>query len=205
MTTLASPAQLAARLQSTLDSDYADRVLTDASGLIRAVAQQDFDFVSQDTVILGGDQQVLTLPQRPLVVTDAEPLTIVEIGDFGAIDFTCVENRDYIRLGNELTRGFPYWMTSRLQGWPHRRNPTGVWSTRVRVTYSHGYLVIPDGLVSVVLDVAQAMYANPSGLRSWTTPEYAEVYATELLGAATLESIKLRLGAIGQRRGSFSI
>src|SRR2546426_678375 len=134
MAVLATSDQLAARLQAILDPTYADRALTDASGLVCDLARQQFDFVPQETVLLRGDEQKLVLPQRPLVVNDANPLTVVEVGDFGAIDFTCIEGRDYPRIGNELTRGYPWWQTSRLQGWPHRRHPLGVWAPRVRVT-----------------------------------------------------------------------
>lgn len=206
MTSLATPAQLASRVQGDVDTATAQLALDNASGLIRAVARQQFDFVSQETVILVGTGQILVLPQRPIVVDGTNPLTVTELGDFGAIDFTLVEGRDFVRVGNELKRGFPYWWTgtSRLMGWPLRR-PLGVWAPRVQVTYSHGYTTIPDDVVALTLDVAQALYTNPQGLRSMTIDDYSETRATEMLGAATVESIKARLGATGRRRGAFSI
>jgi hypothetical protein len=204
MDPLITVAQLASRLQSTADEPSATQAITDASGLVRAVARQTFDFVSQETVILAGGEKFLTLPERPLVEDVTNPLALTEIGDYGGIDFTLIENRDFTRVGNELTRGYPWYLTSRLQGWPHRY-ARGVWAPRVRVTYSHGYVTIPDDVVAIVLDVAQSLYTNPSGLRSWVTPEYSETYATELLGAATVDSLKKRLGVLGHRRGAFSI
>lgn len=206
MTSLATAPQLASRVQGDVDTATAQLALDNASGLIRAIARQQFDFVSQETVILVGTGQVLTLPQRPIVVDGANPLTVIELGDFGAIDFTLVEGRDFVRVGNELKRGFPYWWTgtSRLMGWPLRR-PLGIWAPRVQVTYSHGYTTIPDDLVGLCLDVAQALYTNPQGLRSMTIDDYSETRATELLGVGTVESIRARLGATGRRRGAFSI
>jgi hypothetical protein len=80
-----------------------------------------------------------------------------------------------------------------------------VWAPRVQVTYSHGYATMPDDLVALCLDVAQALYSNPDGLRSVTLDDYSETRATELLGAGTVDAIKARLGQTGRRRGSFSI
>jgi hypothetical protein len=206
MTSFATPAQLASRMQSDVDTASAQLALDNACGLIRAISRQQFDFVSQETITLTGSGQILVLPQRPAVVdTGANPLTVVELGDFGAINFTLVESRDFVRVGNELTRGYPFWAnTSRLMGWPLRR-PIGIWAPRIQVTYSHGYTTIPDDVVGMCLDIAQSIYSNPDGLRSVSIDDYTEVRATELLGAAAVESIKVRLGAMTRRRGSFSI
>jgi hypothetical protein len=201
---LATPSQLASRVQSDVDTASAELALANASGLIRAVAGQAFEFVSQETVDLVGNGRVLVLPQRPAVVDGSNPLTVVELGEFGSPDATLLEGRDFERLGNELTRGYPsWWAESRLQGWPGR--PIGLWAPRVRVTYSHGYLVIPDDLVGLCLDIAQQMYSNPEGLRAMSIDDYSETRATEMLGAGTVESIRARLGVTGRRRGAFSI
>lgn len=192
-------------LPSAPDTATAVLALRRASGLVRAIGGQTITFVSQETVCLTGGDRVLTLPQRPVVVDGSNPLTIVELGDYGGIDLAAVEGRDYTRVGNELTRGFPWFDTTRLMGWPHNR-VLGVWAPRVRATYSHGDLEVPPEVESIVLDVATSLVTNPAGLRSWTTPEYSETYATELLGAATVASIKQRLAGVGRgRRGAFSI
>jgi hypothetical protein len=207
MAPLATMEQLASRLQTdvgSLNLEAAERNLADSSGLVRAIGRQEFSFVSQETIELPGDTQILTLPQRPLVVDVGNPLTVVEVGEFGSLDLVAVEGRDYVRRGDELRRGQPYWSNTRLQGWPYHR-PHGVWAPWVRVTYSHGYAVIPDDLVAIVLDVAQALQSNPTGLRSWSVPEYSETYATELLGAATVGSIKDRLVVTGRKRTTHSI
>lgn len=183
----------------------AERALKTASGLVRAVAKQTFTFVAQEAVILRGNTRILVLPQRPAVVDDDNPLTVVELGDFGAINFAAVEGRDFVRTGNELERGCPWWYTSRYQGWPHRDQP-GLWAPRVQVTYSHGYRDdIPDELAGLVMDVAKALYDNPRGLRSFSTPEYSETYAKETLGATTVEGVKAQLAVMGYRQGAFSI
>lgn len=204
MDPLVTETQLADALQEILNPEQAALAVSVASGLVRGISKQTISFVPQETVILRGDTNILTLPQRPAVVGVGNPLTVVELGDFGGIDFTTVEGRDYVRVGNELERGHPWWYQSRLQGWPHRL-PLGVWAPRVQVTYSHGFTVIPDEIVGLVLDIAKALYTNPTGLRSFTTPEYSETYARETLGATTVEGIKAQLSTMGFRRGAFSV
>jgi hypothetical protein len=208
MTALATPAQLTSRLQQgTLDAAAAQLAVDHGSGLVRAIGRQQYDFVSQETVVLSGGERQLTLPQRPLVVdTGPNLLTVVELGEFGGINVPMVEDRDYSRIGNELTRGYPWWWnsTQRLMGYPRAR-PLGVWTPRVRVTYSHGYQTVPDDIVSVVLDAAAVLYDNPTQLRSFTIDDYTETKATEVLGAAMVQAIADKLGTTGRRRRAFSI
>lgn len=204
MSLLATPEALASRLQEDVDTATATDALTQAGELIRRISRQQIDFVSQETVIIGGGERILTLPQRPLIVDGSNPLTIIEKAYFGGVDISMVEGRDYMRLGNELTRGYPWWWQTKLMGWPYRR-PLGVWAPQVQVTYSHGYSVIPDDIVSFTLDIAQMMYANPLLRRSVTVGGYSETYASEILGKTTVDGIKNALAATGRRRGSFSI
>lgn len=207
MTALITTSQLASHLQMDLDAATADLAVNRGSGLVRALARQTLSFVSQETVVLRGGERVLTLPQRPLVVdTGSNPLTVVEIGEFGAEDFTMVEDRDYSRIGNELTRGYPWWWnsTQRLMGYPRTR-PTGVWAPKVQVTYSHGDTVIPDHIQGFALDAAGVLYDNPTMLRSLTIDDYTETKAAEVLGAALTASIRDQLGIAGVRRRAFSI
>lgn len=206
MDPLVDDGALAITLPGATDLLRAELALKIASGFVRAISEQTISFVSQEVVVLRGNTRILTLPQRPAVVDISNPLTVVELGDFGAVDFAAVEGRDYVRTGNDLERGQPWWWTSRYQGWPHRQ-PVGVWAPRVRVTYSHGHPVdaIPDEITGLVLDIAKALYDNPRGLRSFTTPEYSETYAKETLGATTVEGIKAQLSTMGYRQGAFSI
>jgi hypothetical protein len=206
MASLATASQLASRLQMDLDASSANDAVNSASGLVRAIARQQFSLVSQETVILHGNERVLTLPERPAVVDGSNPLTITEVGEFGGIDVPMIEDRDYSRIGNELTRGYPWWWNNaqRLMGYPRTR-PLGVWAPRVRVTYSHGYATIPDDVVDFVLDAAAVLYDNPTGLRSISIDDYSETKATEVLGSAMVDSIRVKLGITGRRRRAFSI
>lgn len=210
MAHLATLDALADRLDvevTDLNVSKADGALANASGIVRSLSgppRQDLEFVSQETVILTGGTRVLTLPQRPAVVDGSNPLTAVELGDFGATDLTAVEGRDFERAGNELRRGYPWWWTSRFMGWPYNR-PLGTWAQRVQVTYSHGYTTIPSEIASITLDIAQQMYENPMGARALRIDDYSEDYARETLGALTVDGIRARLAGMGYRRGSHSI
>lgn len=205
MAALATATQLASRLQQDVDASTAQDALTAASGFVRSISRQTFDFVSQETVVLAGGVKKLVLPQRPAVVdTGANPLTVVELGDFGGVNFVCLDGRDYVRLGEELTRGQPWYYTVRTLGWPYTR-VRGVWAPRVQVTYSHGYTTIPDEVVGVVLDAASALYDNPTALSSVRIDDYSETKAAQVLGVQLVMSIRDKLGIVGASRRSFSI
>jgi hypothetical protein len=206
---LAEVDQLASRMQRDLDVDQATQALTDASTLVRAISRQTVSYVENDTVVLAGGNRTLRLPQRPVVVDDTHQITCTELGDFGGITVELVEHRDWERLGEELTRSYPwYWQRQRLMGWPYNR-PIGTWMPRVQVTYSHGYQTIPGDIVAIVLDVAQALATNPDGLRSRTVGGYSETYDVEhlrsRLSADLIDSIRYKLAGTGHKRGAFSI
>lgn len=207
MTSFATPAQLASKLKMDVDASTAQLALDASSGFIRAIARQTFDFVSQETIIKAGGERILSLPQRPLVVdTGPNLLTVIEVGEFGAANFTMVEDRDFSRIGNELTRGYPWYynQAGRLGGYPHTR-PLGVWAPKVQVTYSHGYVTYPDDLVGMSLDAGAVLYDNPTALRSFTIDDYTETKAAEMLGSELVQSIADKLGIAGRRRRAFMI
>lgn len=181
---LATAADLAAA-GATGSDEAMELALRRASGRVRRYTRQDFTFVADDTVELAGGERVLRLPQYPLVVDDGHLLTVAEVADFGGVEWTAIEDRDYTRLGNELTRGYPWQAPTRLMGWPWNR-PQGIWAPRVRVTYSHGYGEVPDDVVDVVLDLATMNLSNPGNLREVAIDDYRQVFASESIGGARL-------------------
>ncbi|WP_326728970.1 hypothetical protein [Streptomyces phaeochromogenes] len=169
------------------------RVIPDASGelalrlasaAIRNRTKQTITFVAGETVILTGGERVLKLPQRPLVVDDANPLTVVELLDGNGFEVPAIEGNDFVIMGSELHRG-ENWPTSRLMGWP-RGQPVGIWADRVRVLYSHGEQEIPDDLMGICLDLASATLANPNRLRSESAGATAVTYTVETFGTGSL-------------------
>lgn len=170
---------------STASGAQIDLALRRASARVRRYTGQDISFVANETIEVPGGGRVLRVPQRPLVVDDTYPLTVVEVGEFGGTDFTAVEGRDFTRLGNELTRGYPWQAPTRLMGWPWNR-PQGVWAPKVRLTYSHGYTEVPDDIVDIVLDLATMNLSNPENLRTVSIDDYSRTYAAETIGGARL-------------------
>lgn len=189
---LATVADLEAAMQvapGSLDTDQAELALRRASARVRSHTGQDITLVEDETVLLDGGERVLVLPQRPAVVDAEHPLTVVELPDWGGVEIEAVEDRDFTRLGSELTRGYPWYNTSRLAGWPWQR-ALGVWAPRVRVTYSHGYAEVPDDIVDVVLDLATMSMSNPTNLRDESVQiddySHSQTYASETIGGARL-------------------
>jgi len=181
---LATAADLEAAGATGSDAQL-EMALRRASARVRRYTRQDITFVSGDTIDLPGGERVLRLPQYPLVVDSDHPLTVVEVADFSGIEWTALEDRDYSRLGNELTRGHPWQAPTRLMGWPYSR-AQGVWAPKVRITYSHGYTEVPDDIVDVVLDLATMNLANPENLRQVSIDDYQRTFASETIGSASL-------------------
>lgn len=181
---LATAADLQAAGASGTDAAL-DLALRRASARVRGYTRQDIILVENDTIVLPGGDRVLRLPQYPLVVDGSHPLTVVEIADFSGIEWTAVEDRDFSRLGNELTRGYPWQAPTRLMGWPWNR-AQGVWAPKVRVTYSHGYSEVPEDIVDVVLDLATMNLSNPENLRQVSIDDYQRTFASETIGSAKL-------------------
>lgn len=182
---LAQQADLEAALQRTLDPTQAAMALRRASARVRQWCRQDFTFTAQDQILIPGGGRILRLPQRPVVVDTNDPLTVVELWGITGLPYTCLEGRDFTRIGAELQRGQPWWQPSRLMGWG-RQHMTGAWAPRVQVTYSHGYQSIPDDVVDVVVDLASMNLTNPQGLRAESIDDYSRTFAAETIGAAQL-------------------
>ncbi|MEV4246968.1 hypothetical protein AB0J63_26590 [Streptosporangium canum] len=182
---LATVADLNTHLQTTLPTAQAELAIKRASARVRTYTRQTITFVANETIDVDGWDRVLRVPQRPLVVDETHPLTVVELGDFGSPNLTLTEGTDFTRLGNELTRGYPTWGSTRLMGWPWNR-VRGVWAPRVRLTYSHGYMAVPDDILDVVLELATVNVTNLEGLRSESIDDYSRTYATETVGGTRL-------------------
>ncbi|WP_214322083.1 hypothetical protein [Nonomuraea sediminis] len=200
---LATVTDLEDHLQTTLPAAQAALAIKRASARVRVYTRQQITFSAGDTIEIPGGDRVLRVPQRPLVVDGSNPLTVVELGDFGSTDYTLTEGTDFERVGDQLTRGYPWWGTTRLMGWPWNR-VRGVWAPRIRLTYSHGYHEVPDDIMDVVLALATTNVSNLLGLRSESIDDYSVTYATETVGNAQLnkdQKDELR----GYRKGAFSV
>lgn len=184
---LATQADLEAALERTLTTATAELALRRASARVRKYCRQELTFHGDDTITIPGGSRLLRLPQRPAVVDASNPLTVTELFGITGTEFTCVEGRDYTRIGNQLTRAEAFWAQTRLMGFPWSRSQ-GIWADRVRIAYSHGYTTIPDDIVDVVLDIAAMSVTNAQGLRSESIDDYSRTFASETIGGGTLSA-----------------
>lgn len=201
---LATFDDLADYMQSTPSRAAGERALRTASATIRRHTKQTLTRVDNETIELPGGDRILVLPQRPAVVDAEHPLTVVELAA-GGTEIVAVEDRDFTRLGDELDRGDPWFPQDRFMGWPFNR-VQGVWTPKVRVTYSHGYLEVPDDIVGVCLDLAAATVSNPNRYRSETAGSVSVTYTVETFGTGkltddhreTLATYRRRVGSVAQ-------
>ena len=216
---LATVDALRRRLQDpNLDAAVAQQAIDDAVGLIRDLSGQHLDFVSQETVELEGNRRELVLPQRPVVVDGSNPLAVAEL-DVHGHPWPSVEGQFWFRRDDKLIRQWPTqwnpimqvpWVREQTRLWAPAR-PPGVWSQRVRVTYSHGYRAewqLPPGLTPIVLSLAVQYVVNPSMLREEKVGGVDLTYGMESMRSHSdvVDGLKKDLRAIRLRRGgAFSI
>lgn len=173
---LATPDDLSAFLQRDVPADQAEVSLRIASAVVRGYTGQTITWVAGDVMVLEGGGPTIVLPQRPIVVDGDNPITVVELAEYGTGNLTATEDLTFTRFQDEL------------------RRYCGTWSPRVRVTHSHGNTTVPGDVVAAVLDIAGRSLTNPSGLRSVTIDDYSRTYAVETVGGASLsDTNKLRL------------
>lgn len=148
---LATPTELAGRLQGDLDTYSATQALEQATGCIKDLLGQTVLEVLNHTVKLDGGERVLWLPQRPVTAVGA-----VSTLDRWGTAYTPVLGTDYrIRSNNTRLIWSGYGC---------------VWPEEVTVTYSHGYATVdvPPAIKSACLTIASGLYGNPERLKSET-------------------------------------
>ena len=172
MIPLATPAQLGAYLQQTFtNSDPAAlMVLSIGSSAVRDYLQQQLSAVAGDVFVTDLIDNEVFLPEFPVTA-----VTLVETFD-GTV-WTTADPKTYTvskRLG--IISTVPY---------------SGViWPTKPetwRVTYSHGFSAIPDGLVGVCLGVAARIYATQDGIDSERVGGYQVKYQSDPEGFSPLQ------------------
>jgi len=165
---LASVSQLGDKLQADIDPEDARawQALSDASGFIRAYTGQQITLVEEDEVQLRPSwTQRLYLPQRPVldvqsVSVQAPGDTAESVLDIGAFTFD--------------RRGLLIWTSDYFPG------PYGV----VRVSYSHGYSVVPADIQGVCLSLSARGMANPVGAVSKQIGQAQATFESTTEGAA---------------------
>lgn len=148
---LATPTELAGKLQRDVDTYSATQALEQATGCLQDLLGQHVLQVLDDVAEFDGGERVLWLPQRPVLAVGA--VTTLDRWD---TPYTPVIGVDYRIRSNK----------KRLIWSGYGK----CWPEQVTVTYSHGYAAdaIPQAIKRACLTVAAGLYNNPSRLRSKT-------------------------------------
>ncbi|MGA4864106.1 hypothetical protein ACPB9J_15815 [Streptomyces lavendulocolor] len=183
----ATAADLAAVTQADIAAEAAELALASASAVIRRWTRQTITRVVDDVVTLRVlTEQELVLPQRPVV-------SVSQVRVNGLV------LQDWVLSGDRLLRTGGW---RRLPGTTTYPDP-GL----VEVTYTHGWVDVPDDVRAVCLDLAAMSVTNPSGLRSVAIDDYSRTFAAETLGSGTLSDshreilrdYRRRIGTVGLR------
>lgn len=135
------------------------RLIGVSADVIGATGQKFFR--GQRTIVVPGDlDDTIVLPQRPVVSVDAVALDGVPLaaGD------------DYRVVGSTIYRSF-----GRPWGYP------GQW-TDVTITYTAGYEVVPDDIVSLCARRVATQLGIPSGVRQYSIGSFSATVSTEQMG-----------------------
>lgn len=178
MASLATPAQLGLFINQTplaADDGAALLILSIASGMVR-----DYLNVDSETGLEAVAGDIATFdPVNGVVFLDELPVTAVTLVEtFDGAAWTTADPATYTvgkRLG--IIGGRPGTGVS----WPYL---PGSW----RVTYSHGFAVIPMSIVGAVLGVAARAYTKPDGIDSEKIGGYQVKYSMEADGFSPIET-----------------
>lgn len=187
MDPFATPEQLATRLGTAtqaeadagspdvLDTLRAIDVLTGASGDIRAACRWS---ISQEANVVESisDWPGYRIYLRTLRLT-AVAITVSGSPLVEGTDFT-FDQAGWVNFNS----GNLWWLRPRVFGW-----------TPVTITYTHGYLTIPDDVVNMCLELAAQRLDNPQGLLSSTRDNIVEVLPRESGVGGLSQSIRARL------------
>lgn len=167
---LASVADLAVMLGRTLtpaQEAQAQALLDQASSVVRAYVRLDISRATTTDVftmrradpLRHGCGGVVTLPQRPVVA-----VTAVEV-DGAAV-------QDWWLEGDQLL----------VRAWSWAQPPAVHQPPQVDVTYTHGWDPVPGDLAAIVLQAANRVIVNPSGIRSETVGGISTTYLIPATG-----------------------
>ena len=167
---LATVADLATLLGRTFSPEQelqAQALLDQASSVVRSYVRQDITrATTTDTFTMRRADPVLhrcagavTLPQRPIV-------------DIGSVKVNDVATADWWQDGNDLLLRSAAW----------DQPPAANGPPRVTVTYTHGWDEVPGDIKAIVLQAANRVIVNPSGIRSETVGGESVTYLIPAAG-----------------------
>lgn len=174
---LATVDELAAYLQQTFSQSdtSAMLVLQIASAVIRDHLHSKITAVTGDVVVIDPiNGEYVFLPELPV-----SAVTLIEVLDDTVLPgvWSTVSPLFYsVSLAEGLVKAKPY--TGQI--WP---TDPGTW----RVTYSHGFAVVPDGLMAVCVSLAAKIYATEDGIDSERIGGYQVKYQSDPDGFSPIQ------------------
>jgi hypothetical protein len=167
---LATVADLATLLGRTFTPEQelqAQALLDQASSVVRSYVRQDItQATTTDTLTMRRADSALhrcagavTLPQRPVT-------------DIAAVRINGVETSDWWQDGSELLLRSAVW----------DQPPAAHRPPQVTVTYTHGWDEVPGDIKAIVLQAANRVLVNPSGIRSETVGGESVTYLIPAVG-----------------------
>jgi hypothetical protein len=194
VTPFATVDQLADYLQLKIadgdESAAALQSLSLASAAVRSMARNPIDQTIETDLILDGDGSgTIVLPQFPV-------LSIAKVETLSADGLTWT----LLAYPNDYRWNSAGILQRISAADPDVRFSPFVWPDRmgsVRVTYTHGYAVIPEELVSIVLSAAARAFTNPTGLVLESVSGYSARYAPNTHG---IEFTPNELAVLGRFR-----
>lgn len=158
---LATPEDLAALLQRDVDTASATLAIEVGTAVVQAAAgQRIVRATSTDVVVWGGTDNVLVLPERPVI-----SVASVTYGGSALAEGTASGTWRLARDGLWRDLGW-----SEVYGEP--------WS--VEVTWTHGYLTTEQGIQlgrGVALGLSRGLFNNPDGVVREAIDDYSVAYA----------------------------
>lgn len=165
----------AATFGYSLDPDTGPMLLERASARVRGYTKQTISRVTDDVVTLPVIGRTVRLPQRP-----ADKPTRVKIGGVVFLENTAWT---WDAVYQRITHLNPYIVSANFTGW------TQAHERQVEVTYSHGYVTVPEELKEVVCAIASRLASATSGMeggvRSEAVGGVSVTYAAESLDMAS--------------------
>jgi hypothetical protein len=169
LATVADLATLLGRTFTPQQEMQAQALLDQASSVVRAYVRQDITRATTTDVfpmrradpLLHRCGGVVTLPQRPVVDVD----TVLVDG---------TEMTDWWLDGPELL----------VRAWTWGQPPAAHRPPQVTVTYTHGYDPVPGDIQAIVVQAANRVIVNPSGIRSEAVGGESVTYLIPTTGEA---------------------
>jgi hypothetical protein len=175
---LATRVDLAAALQRDVDNASADLALEVATAVVQSAAGQRIVLVADDAVtVYGGADQVLVLPERPIV-------SVTSVTFNGTLLTQGTASGTWRMSADGLWRDCG-WTTYFCDG-----------PVRTDVVYTHGYAADDQKLQlarGVTLSVARGLFTNPDGTVREQIDDYAVAYAEASVAMDAAPGLAARL------------